>query len=46
MSIPTLVVLRDGAVVDRVVGAMPQPALWARLTPLLKPPRSTATPTG
>jgi thioredoxin 2 len=46
MSIPTLVVLRDGAMVDRVVGALPQPALWARLTPLLKPPKATATPTG
>ena len=30
MSIPTMVVLRDGQVVDRVIGAMPQPALWAR----------------
>jgi len=44
MSIPTLVVLRDGAVVDRVVGAMPQPALWARLTPHLKPTKATAAP--
>ena len=28
MSIPTMVVLKDGQVVDRIVGAMPQPALW------------------
>jgi thioredoxin 2 len=39
-SIPTMVVLRDGQVVDRIVGAMPQPALWARLTPHLKPPKA------
>ncbi len=34
-SIPTLVILRDGKVVDRVVGALPEPALTARLEPLL-----------
>jgi thioredoxin 2 len=34
-SIPTLVVLRDGRVVDRVVGAMPKPQLAARLSPYL-----------
>ena len=39
MSIPTLVVLRDGQVVDRIVGALPQPALWARLAPHMKPPK-------
>jgi thioredoxin len=43
-SIPTMVVLRDGQVVDRIVGAMPQPALWARLSPHLKPPK--ARPSG
>jgi thioredoxin 2 len=32
-SIPTMVVLRDGAVVDRIVGAMPKPRLEARLVP-------------
>jgi thioredoxin 2 len=35
MSIPTMVVMRDGQVVDRIVGAMPKPALLARLTPHL-----------
>jgi thioredoxin 2 len=35
MSIPTMVVLRDGRPVDRIVGAMPKPDLTARLTPYL-----------
>ena len=35
MSIPTLVVLRDGKEVDRVVGAMPKPELTQRLFPHL-----------
>ncbi len=34
-SIPTLVVLRDGRVVDRVVGALPKDQLTARLMPHL-----------
>ena len=34
-SIPTLVVLRDGRVVDRIVGAMPKQELGVRLTPHL-----------
>ena len=34
-SIPTLVVLRDGRVVDRIVGALPKPELTVRLTPHL-----------
>jgi thioredoxin 2 len=42
MSIPTMVVLRGGQVVDRIVGAMPQPQLWAKLEPHLKPPNSSA----
>ena len=42
MSIPTIVVMRDGVVVDRIVGAMPQPALRARLEPHLKPPKTSA----
>ena len=41
-SIPTMVVLRDGQVVDRLVGAVPQPVLWSRLEPHLKPPRTAA----
>jgi thioredoxin 2 len=34
-SIPLLVVLRDGREVDRIVGALPRPALEARLAPAL-----------
>jgi thioredoxin 2 len=34
-SIPTLVVLRDGKTVDRIVGALPKPELTARLFPYL-----------
>jgi thioredoxin 2 len=34
-SIPTLVVIRDGRMVDRVVGAMPKSDLTARLMPYL-----------
>ena len=32
-SIPTLVVLKDGRVVDRIVGALPKSQLTVRLTP-------------
>jgi thioredoxin 2 len=32
-SIPTLVVMRGGTVVDRIVGALPKPQLSARLQP-------------
>jgi len=39
-SIPTLVVLRDGALVDRVVGAMPKPQLEAQIKRHLKPPKT------
>ena len=35
MSIPLLVVIRDGAEVDRVVGALPRAALEQRLEPAL-----------
>lgn len=35
MSIPTLVVLRNGRVVDRIVGALPKQDLTIRLTPHL-----------
>ncbi len=34
-SIPTMVVIKNGGVVDRIVGAMPKGALTARLTPHL-----------
>ena len=34
-SIPTLVFAKDGAVVDRVIGAQPAPALSARIDKLL-----------
>jgi thioredoxin 2 len=34
-SIPLLVVLRDGREVDRIVGALPRPALEQRLAPVL-----------
>jgi thioredoxin 2 len=43
MSIPTLVVMKDGQVVNRVVGALPRPQLEAQILPHLKPPR-TQTP--
>ena len=38
-SIPTMLVMRDGQVVDRIVGALPKPALVARLEPKLKSPK-------
>lgn len=38
MSIPTIVVLRDGEVVHRIVGALPKPELAARLAPHLRRP--------
>lgn len=41
-SIPTMLVMRGGDVVDRIVGALPKPALVARLTPYLAPPRSAS----
>jgi thioredoxin 2 len=41
-SIPTIVVLRDGTVVNRIVGAMPREQLEAQIKPHLKPPVSEA----
>jgi thioredoxin 2 len=40
MSIPTMVVLRDGSVVNRIVGAMPREQLEAQIKPYLKPPKT------
>jgi thioredoxin 2 len=34
-SIPTMVVIKNGRVVDRIVGALPKPQLSVRLTPYL-----------
>jgi thioredoxin len=45
-SIPTMLVMRDGQVVDRIVGALPKPDLVARLTPQLKPPHQTSSAAG
>ena len=39
-SIPTLVMIRDGKTVGRVIGAQPEPALAAQVEPLLPPPSS------
>jgi thioredoxin 2 len=44
MSIPTLVVLRDGEVVNRIVGALPKDQLDAQIRPYLKPPKGRAAP--
>lgn len=38
MSIPTMIVLRDGREIDRIVGAAPKPALEARIRPHVAPP--------
>jgi len=43
MSIPTMIVMRDGEVVDRIVGALPKPALMARIAPHLKPPKAASS---
>jgi thioredoxin 2 len=40
MSIPTMVVLRDGSVVNRIVGAAPKPQLEASIKPYLKSPKA------
>jgi thioredoxin 2 len=41
-SIPTMLVMRDGEIVDRIVGALPRAALSARLAPRLKPARNAS----
>jgi len=35
MSIPSLLVFKDGKLVDQIVGAMPKPALKAKLEPYM-----------
>ena len=35
-SIPTMLVLRGEKLEDRIVGALPKPALWARIAPFVK----------
>lgn len=39
-SIPTIVVLRGGTTLDRIVGALPKEQLAARIAPHLDPPRA------
>lgn len=46
MSIPTMVVLKAGKQVDRIVGALPKPDLTARLVPHLKAPGSQSSAAG
>jgi thioredoxin 2 len=41
-SIPTLVVLRDGQVVNRIVGAAPKEQLESQIKPHLKPPKAAS----
>jgi thioredoxin-like negative regulator of GroEL len=37
MSIPTMILMKDGHEIDRIVGAAPKPALEARIRPHLAP---------
>jgi thioredoxin 2 len=43
MSIPLLVVMRDGETLDRIVGALPARELERRLQPVLEPSAEEAT---
>ena len=43
-SIPTMLVMREGQVVERIVGALPKSALEARIAPHLKPRRTETQP--
>ena len=45
MSIPTMVVMRDGQVVNRIVGAAPKPQIESQIKPYLKPPKAASTKT-
>ena len=40
MSIPTIIVMRDGTVVNRIVGAAPKEQLEAQIAPYIKPPKA------
>ena len=42
MSIPTMVVMKDGREIDRIVGAMPKPPLATRVTPYISKPKGPA----
>jgi thioredoxin 2 len=42
MSIPTMVILRDGQVANRIVGAAPKPQIEAQIKPYLKPPKAAS----
>jgi thioredoxin 2 len=44
MSIPTIIVMRDGSVVNRIVGAAPKEQLESQIVPHLKPPKTGAAP--
>jgi thioredoxin len=39
MSIPTIIVMRDGQVVNRIVGAAPKEQMEAQIAPYIKPPK-------
>ena len=45
MSIPTIVVMRDGQLVNRIVGAAPKPQIESQIKPYLKPPKAASTRT-
>jgi thioredoxin 2 len=44
-SIPTMVVLREGKVVNRIVGAAPKEQLESQIKPYLKPPKAAQAST-
>ena len=44
-SIPTMVVLRDGIVANRIIGAAPKEQLESQIKPYLKPPKAAPAST-
>ena len=44
-SIPTMVVLRDGIVANRIIGAAPKEQLESQIKPYLKPPKAAQAST-